>query len=432
MMLYTFMLVGCLTMTCHGLHPPGIETCSVTNQACEVRDNLIDAFPDIFSFQECRELCENTPECEVYSYHGQNSSTFKRFCMTFSKCSLLNYCEDCFTEFKPCFDVCDILHEGSFFQDTVDVITNIPDEPSCVTQCRMNQDCKFYTYYTASDADHPSWCMLLSDIKGPIKPCLHCRTGFPDCKNMTTNSCHFSVGDNKDLTSYKATDTDTRHTLVISAETLFISCDMTIVAIGGGGSPRRYGGGGSGYIKTATISSISYGELHVYVGAKDKDSSVFHKPLLVNVGGGKEESRVLTAAGEDIVRAHPGKPGDDYYDGGDGYSGGGGGGDYHGHDGGSGGSNGGDGERGNYGSHPGGKGSGLDISTIALEHFKLTPAAGGKICSSSGSYGGGGGGVLVDGQGPQKGRSYGAGGCPFGDDYPAQQGIVLIEIKKKQ
>jgi len=87
----------------------------------------------------------------------------------------------------------------------------------------------------------------------------------------------------------------------------------------------------------------------------------------------------------------------------------------------------GDGQDSSDGNH-GGKGSGLDISTIALQHFKLTPAAGGDYC---GQYGGGGGGILVDGQGPHNGESYGAGGGKCNNADPAQ-GIVLIEIKKKQ
>merc|ERR1712050_783494 len=110
-----------------------------------------------------------------------------------------------------------------------------------------------------------------------------------------------------------------------------------------------------------------------------------------------------TAAGETIVRAHPGKYGGSR-DGGDGYSGGGAGSLHIADIGGNGGSNGGDGQDSSDG--PGGKGSGLDISTIALEHFKLTPAAGGDYHVSCG---GGGGGVLVDGQGPHNGGSYGAG-----------------------
>merc|ERR1719228_2829784 len=232
---------------------------------------------------------------------------------------------------------------------------------------------------------------------------------------ITTDFCHFSVGDKYDqMTTYMATDTSANISLRFPTEALF-SCDMTIVAIGGGGSPTYYGGGGSGYIDTANIPSH-----YKYSPISDN--------LLVNVGGVTEESRVDTAAGETIVRAHPGKSGDSWY-GGDGYSGGGAGSLHIADIGGNGGSNGGDGNDSSDG--PGGKGSGLDISTIALEHFKLTPAAGGEACGISG---GGGGGVLVDGQGPpgphNECGSYGAGGG--GCTYYEHQGIILIEIKKKQ
>jgi len=406
MSVYTFLLVGCFTMTCHGLLPPAFDTCSVTNQACEVNDNLINAFHDIFSIHECRELCKNTPECEVYSYYGDTSLPFKNYCMTFTNCFRLHDCDDCFTEIKPCFDVCEITKDGSFFQDTVDVITNITHEHSCVIQCRMNPDCKFYTYYTALDHNYPRMCILQSDVEGPMKSCLHCRTGFPDCRVITTDFCHFSVGDIDDITSYKASNKSA--SLSFSTEAIF-SCELTIVAIGGGGynGYNSGAGSGSGYIETATISPLS------------------HKSIEVHVGAATQESRVVTAAGETIVRAQPGESGGRYY-GGDGYSGGGAGTGYSGHNGGSGGSNGGDGNDGSDGG--GGKGSGLDISTIALEHFKLTPAAGGEGCDY---FGGGGGGVLVDGQRPHNGGSYGAGGSPCNNADPAQ-GIVLIEIKKKQ
>jgi len=405
MMLYTFLLVACFTMTSHGLLPPAFETCSVTNQACEALDNLIHAFPKIYSVQECRELCKNTPECEVYSYFGDGSLPFKHYCMTFTNCFRLHDCKDCFTEIKPCFDVCDITTVGNFDHTAVALISDVKHEHSCLIQCRNNPDCKFYTYYTASDHNYPSMCILQSDVEDPMNWCSHCRTGFPDCRVTNTDFCHFSVGENElQMTSYKVTETSA--SLGFSAEALF-SCDLTIVAIGGGGSASRDGAGGSGYVET--VSSLSF------------------RRISVNVGAENEESIVVTAAGKTIVRAKPGQTEFDYYNGGDGYSGGGSG-AWLDHIGGNGGSNGGNGLDGPTRSCCAGKGSGLDISTIALEHFKLTPAAGGEHCKHKG---GGGGGVLVDGQGPHNGGSYGAGGGQCSNANPAQ-GIVLIEIKKKQ
>jgi len=253
-----------------------------------------------------------------------------------------------------------------------------------------------------------------------------CHGLLPPALETSEDSCYFTIDDINDKhVAYLARRTSKEMIVNFPTEALF-SCELTIVAIGGGGSPGAgpgifddHGGGGSGYIESATISSIS------------------DTPFVVHVGNGTEESRVDTAAGETIVRAHPGKyGGSGFFKGGDGYSGGGAGANCY-HWGSAGGSNGGDGQDSSYGH--GGKGSGLDISTIALEHFKLTPGEGGGACPCNG---GGGGGVLVDGQGPpdwgsyvpnfyNEAQGYGAGGggsTPF----PAKQGIVIIEMKKKQ
>jgi len=251
-----------------------------------------------------------------------------------------------------------------------------------------------------------------------------CHGLLPPALETSEDSCYFTIDDINDKhVAYLARRTSKEMIVNFPTEALF-SCELTIVAIGGGGSAGAgpgifddHGGGGSGYIESATISSIS------------------DTPFVVHVGNGTEESRVDTAAGETIVRAQSGESG--YYNGGDGYSGGGAGAYRSGYNGGSGGSNGGNGQNTSYGD--GGKGSGLDISTIALEHFKLTPGEGGGACPCNG---GGGGGVLVDGQGPpdwgsyvpnfyNEAQGYGAGGggsTPF----PAKQGIVIIEMKKKQ
>ena len=102
---------------------------------------------------------------------------------------------------------------------------------------------------------------------------------------------------------------------------------------------------------------------------------------------------------------------------------------YYGQDGGT---NGSDGE--DSSSATGGKGSGLDIGTLNITRFILSP---GKAGTHMGGLGGGGGGILVNGEKPGGGDSHfgegfggggyryagGSGGSGYG--FP---GCVLIEV----
>ena len=189
-------------------------------------------------------------------------------------------------------------------------------------------------------------------------------------------------------------------------------CEVTAVAVGGGGS-GNYAGGGSGYVASATAPVVAF-QLYVSVGAAGEESAL----ETVGWGGVGEET---------VVRAAPGGDGTNY-DGGAGYSGGGAGfGDYIYGDGGE---DGGDGEDGDGKGH-GGAGSGFDITSITLASYKLSPGVGGeKHYYNTNHFGGGGGGVLVDGAGPQEtqfdGEGFG-GGRGWSEGKPGS-GLVLMEV----
>ena len=96
---------------------------------------------------------------------------------------------------------------------------------------------------------------------------------------------------------------------------------------------------------------------------------------------------------------------------------------YYGQDGGSNGSDGEDSD-----SYMGGKGSGLDIGTLNITRFILSPGKAGTHYLGNG--GGGGSGILVNrekpGGGDQHfGEGFGGGGCFGGSGFP---GCVLIEV----
>jgi len=437
---------GIITQT---LSNPTKETCFGDNQACVANENLIEAFPGVTTIEECKKLCTDNADCQVITHFGPENYPFRNMCMIFRNCSKQNSCKDCRTEAKTCFQNCNVKLDGPV-TDNLGILTNVAEESDCLLNCEKNPSCKFYTYYTARDSKNPKLCVLLRDIVGPVQPCYNCHTGFPACKNIHADACHFTVEDSDtSVKAYKFTNTSQAANVYFPAEFLFPSCQVTILAMGGGGDGYSMHGGGGGCITTAALSSLSSKHLKVNVGAGGNESSVstiqpthtaYGRPHRIfpnspyplrpygnhmpsSLASGKQCSTQENHAGHQslevcpaplIVRAPAGARSSN-------------GGTFSpncGTDGGSAG-----GILGTY-KDPSGRGSGVNISNITLENFQLTPGAGG---AGNGSYGGGGGGLLVDGEGPHPfsslfdGQGYGGGKSVAGDS--AHPGIVIIEVK---
>ena len=237
--------------------------------------------------------------------------------------------------------------------------------------------------------------------------CDHCKTGPATCQ--AEQKCQAAVLTDEQYRALQyvfADGYDTTAYLVTSEKDC--SLEVRALAIGGGGEggPRyQYlGGGGSGYPEFATLELRSNESLDLKVGGSRMTSSI-------------------ERGGEVLLIAAPGQS-NDGFNGGNGYSGGGAGTASENIVGQDGGFDGGDGE--DYNSYEGGKGSGLDVQTINMTRFVLTPGKGGK---SSDGYGGGRGGILVNGKNPSDyeyiGQGYGGGS--YYDDY-GQQGCVLLEV----
>jgi len=281
----------------------------------------------------------------------------------------------------------------------LEMIPNIKFEDDCRELCGDESGCEFYTFYLEDDPNYGA-CFLLSSLKPPIQDCPTCVTGPMHCDD--TADCSF-IYEGNNQTHLMFTQPRVSITFFTSGGSHFAECQLRVLAVGGGGhgNHRIYsGGGGSGYIQyyTQTIPA-SQTQISVIVGDHDK-------ALTVNIDGG---DTLVAAAGHH-------NPGD--YLGGDGYSGGGG---YNKCNGGS---DGGGGESGE-GESTGGSGTGEDITSYALQYYKLSPGAGGQ---HRGFYGGGGGGVLVDGAGPDgpidNGQGYGGGGT----HDTGNSGVVILEF----
>ena len=303
-------------------------------------ENLISAVAGINTVAECRQLCRDIEDCNVISHFGPNSSPFHSYCLMFSNCTVLHDCPDCWSKDKVCFDSCDNQVNGEVFDNALEIITDVPDEPTCLLRCKENPACEFFTHNTGVDLNYPDLCVLQSELAGPLTACEHCRTGVSDCSD---HSCSFVVGsDDTPLSSFMFTESAITTTLTISLMDQLL-CELNVVAVGGGGSGYK-GGGGSGYISTISLP-------------------LPFPQLVVRVGGPGEESTIGTPD-QLLLSASPGGDGGGHY-GGDGFCGGG-----SGSPGALGGEDGGDG----LGSG-GGQGSGLDLSSIHLLNFSLSPGA---------------------------------------------------------
>ena len=104
---------------------------------------------------------------------------------------------------------------------------------------------------------------MLTQVLAPLQSCQHCSTGFPNCRNITAVRCIFTIGeDTTPLTSYKFTETNSTTVNILAVG----NCELTVVAIGGGGKRGPGdGGGGSGYVASTNLT-VSTSQLVVTVG----------------------------------------------------------------------------------------------------------------------------------------------------------------------
>jgi len=291
--------------------------------------------------------------------------------------------------------------------NVADFVFDVRDEPTCKQLCSEDEACEVYTYYNSSDPTEPETCVLLSNsgLQKTATQCDFCKTGSSHCK--ADNECEAGVladTDGVPFNDFIFAESSFSATLMTAEKDCYR--EIQALAIGGGGrgssGSSGGGGGGSGYIEFQTVQIRR--NMVVSVGQAGESSAIEVNNQLV----------LSAAAGEDWSALR----------GGAGYSGGGGAGAGAGA-GGDGGENGSDGEDGTNGS--GGDGSGLDLTTVQLDNFILSP---GKAGTTYGSWGGGGGGVIVNGEYPtggtvHYGKGYGGGGNYRGDGFP---GCVLIDL----
>ena len=395
-------------------------TCFQENLECKMTNgNLIETYVGV-TWEECTLLCETEKNCETFNFFGPESNfNPPNACLLFSKCKRKDPFEGCLLgtrekhcsctslQYCPCIN---IPYEGSVDDDNfVDLASEVHSEDACKNLCSSTTNCAAFTYYDSLDLYQPEVCLMLSSsgLEKSATKCEHCKTGPATCQ--TGQKCQVAVLTDGNSHQYVFAQNTSTATLVTSERDCFL--DVRAVAIGGGGQGGtgwpNFGGGGSGYAEMGLLQLRANETLDLVVGGGKETSSV-------QKGG---QVLLIAAAGED----YEGK------NGGDGYCGGGAGASSSGYQGRDGGFDGSDGGMYDGSINQGGRGSGLDVGTLNLTRFVLTP---GKPGLHNSHLGGGGGGILVNGVKPSgggvhDGEGFGGGGNNGGNGLP---GCILLEV----
>jgi len=376
----TITILTFLTFHVHGQSDGGLPfICSVENYECIQGDGPSDVLFNIPSIEDCRQICLDDGYCSFTTYYHSDGFPGKKMCLLFRGCDSVVSCTNCESEDMGCFNMGSIGKVvGTFGENALEAIKDVYSPVTCKEKCSNNQNCQWFTYFYETDDLFPNMCFLQTELLTPALPCDNCLSG------SLVDECFILYDGLKNQSSLMFNNTNLDHKLMIFGSD---SCNLRVLAIGGGGSGRDDfgGGGGSGYLN----------DFQVLI-----PPGTYYKEFQVNVGDANEPSLIII--NHKAYRGEPGMDGAKEY-GGDGYSGGGW--DY----GGEGGENGSDGE-GEYG----GRGTGVDIGKNQFSAFELSPGYGGSGTIIEGHFGGGGGGVVVNGEGPTTsdydGQGYGGGG----------------------
>ena len=322
--------------------------CSASGSTCELEnDNVIDIIYNVASEEECRQECKDiSTGCSVFSYYGPAGVPYRDTCLLFSNCTILDPCEDCYTEEWECGKFCKAPVEGILNDNQIGFIVDVSEE-ACEAECEGLPECNFFTYHFANSSTYPDTCFLLTELREPITYC-EGRTCISGSQNCNPSLCGYLVDGQIYPNGIVVTESKDIDLLLIG------SCGTPLaVAVGGGGSTSSDAGSGSGYVEILELTiNGPYREFSAEVGTARQASGLRDK-----------------ADGSILLAAYAGGDGGED-EGGDGYSGGGGDCTNGSCPGGDGGSDGGDGEPSET-DQEGGQGSGLDISTIPLRNIVI-------------------------------------------------------------
>ena len=121
-----------LVSSSNGFKSPPI--CSSEGVECDYDDddtNMIDSVSQIYSEEECRQLCVDLQECDFITYFNASATPLSNFCRLFKTCDNTGECTNCVTQNLECYKTCGYNFVGHMDENIIDVIANTKSEFDC-------------------------------------------------------------------------------------------------------------------------------------------------------------------------------------------------------------------------------------------------------------------------------------------------------------
>ena len=164
-------------------------TCISDNTSCEVTDeNFIDGINDIYSVEQCHQLCMNNENCKFLTYYEAGSFPIEEFCYLFSPCETTLPCEKCVSETFNCQETCSSNSLGPINNSNfIDLVPHVQTENDCKKLWVSTKNCQYYTYFLKEDSENSKNCFLLTALLDPQERCQSCLSGPGFCQTTSTS-----------------------------------------------------------------------------------------------------------------------------------------------------------------------------------------------------------------------------------------------------
>ena len=130
-----------LLISCeNGLQSP--PACSTEGIECDYDEsNLIDSVSQVYSEEECRQICEDKLDCDYITYFNASAKPLSNICRIFKTCENTVNCTNCVTQNMDCYRTCGANVVGHMDENIIDMIDNINWERDCQKLCSETGNC---------------------------------------------------------------------------------------------------------------------------------------------------------------------------------------------------------------------------------------------------------------------------------------------------